>query len=48
MDVYEEATRPLKAYYGAQGKLIQIDGSLSIDKVNHTIESKLAAITAKS
>ncbi len=48
MDVYEEATRPLKNYYGTQGKLIQIDGSLSIDKVHQEIESKLALVMMKS
>lgn len=48
MDVYEEATRPLKSYYGAQGKLIQIDGSLNIEKVNQQIESKLAPIVKRS
>jgi adenylate kinase len=48
MEVYEEATRPLKTYYGAQGKLIQIDGSLSVEKVNRTIESKLVAIATRS
>jgi adenylate kinase len=48
MDVYEEATRPLKSYYGAQGKLIQIDGSLNIEKVHQEIESKLALLAARS
>jgi adenylate kinase len=41
MEVYEEATRPLKAYYGSQGKLIQIDGSLNIEKVHAEIERRL-------
>lgn len=47
MEIYEGATRPLKAYYGAQGKLIQIDGSLSIEKVNQEVESKLAMIVTR-
>ena len=47
MDVYEEATRPLKDYYGVRGKLIQIDGSLSIEKVNQEVESKLAVIVIR-
>ena len=47
MDVYEEATRPLKNYYGMQGKLIQIDGSLSIDKVHQEIEGKLAQVVIR-
>lgn len=41
MDVYEESTRPLKDYYGAQGKLLQIDGSLSIPKVHSDIVKRL-------
>lgn len=48
MDVYEEATRPLKDYYGAQGKLIQIDGNLSIEKVNQEVESRLFVIAARA
>lgn len=47
MEVYEEATRPLKSYYGMQGKLLQIDGSLSAEKVHLDIESKLAQIAAR-
>ena len=47
LDVYEETTRPLKTYYGAQGKLIQIDGSLNIEKVHQEVESKLAMIVAR-
>jgi adenylate kinase len=50
MDVYEEATRPLKAYYGSQGKLVQIDGSLSIEKVHaevvHRLVKKLIELEA--
>lgn len=41
MEVYEELTRPLKDYYGAQGKLLQIDGSLSIHKVHADIVKRL-------
>ncbi len=44
MEVYEEQTRPLKEYYGAQGKLILIDGSLSIEKVRDEIQRKLNEI----
>ncbi len=47
MDVYEETTRPLKTYYGAQGKLIQIDGSLNIEKVHQEVENKLAMIVTR-
>lgn len=46
MEVYEETTRPLKNYYGVQGKLLQIDGSLSVEKVQWEIESRLAQIVA--
>jgi adenylate kinase family enzyme len=50
MEVYEEATRPLKAYYGLQGKLIQIDGSLNIEKVHveivHRLVKKLIELEA--
>jgi adenylate kinase len=41
MEVYEEATRPLKEYFGNQGKLLQIDGSLSIEKVHGEIVRRL-------
>ena len=41
MQVYEELTQPLKDYYGAQGKLLQIDGSLSIEKVQAEILRRL-------
>lgn len=44
MDVYEELTRPLMDYYNSQGKLVQIDGSLNIEKVREHILTKLAAI----
>ena len=47
MEVYEEATRPLKAYYGMQGKLLQIDGSLSVEKVQQEIDTKLAQMMAR-
>jgi len=47
MEVYEEATRPLKAYYGSQGKLIPIDGSLSIEKVQAEIVNKLTKALAQ-
>ena len=50
MEVYEEATRPLKAYYGSQGKLVQIDGSLNIEKVHveivHRLVKKLIELEA--
>lgn len=44
MEVYEEQTRPLKEYYDAQGKLISVDGSLSIEKVREQIEKKLSEL----
>jgi adenylate kinase len=47
MDVYEEATRPLKAYYGSQGKLIPIDGSLSIEKVHAEIVNRVTKALAQ-
>jgi adenylate kinase len=48
MEVYEELTRPLKAYYGSQGKLLQIDGSLSIEKVQAEIVHRLESALAKA
>lgn len=39
MDVYEELTQPLKKYYDGQGKLSEVDGSLSIAKVREQILS---------
>jgi adenylate kinase len=47
MEVYEEATRPLKAYYGSQGKLIPIDGSLSIEKVHEEIVNRVTKALAQ-
>jgi adenylate kinase len=47
MEVYEEATRPLKAYYGAQGKLLPIDGSLSIEKVHAEIINRVMKALAQ-
>lgn len=47
MEVYEEATRPLKAYYGVQGKLIPIDGSLSIEKVHAEIINRVTKALAQ-
>jgi adenylate kinase family enzyme len=41
MNVYEDATRPLKGYYDGQGKLLPIDGSLRIDKVREQIVRKV-------
>lgn len=52
MNVYEEATRPLKAYYGSQGKLVQVDGGLNIEKVHaevvHRLVKKLVELEAAS
>ncbi len=48
MEVYEAQTRPLKGYYDAQGKLVSIDGSLSIQKVRDEILRKLAEFKADS
>jgi adenylate kinase len=47
MEVYEEATGPLKSYYGVQGKLIPIDGSLSIEKVYSEIARRLEGVLVK-
>lgn len=47
MEVYEEATRPLKSYYGVQGKLIPIDGSLSIEKVHAEIINRVTKALAQ-
>ncbi|RMD95820.1 MAG: adenylate kinase [Calditrichaeota bacterium] len=44
IEVYDEQTRPLKKYYDAQGKLLPIDGSLNIDKVQDEIERKLKSL----
>jgi adenylate kinase len=41
MEVYEEQTQPLKEYFGAQGKLLQIDGNLNVEKVHAEIERRL-------
>ena len=45
MEVYEESTRPLKDYYGAQAKLLQIDGNLNIEKVHAEILRRLVKLT---
>lgn len=47
IQVYEKATRPLKDYYARQGKLLQIDGSLSVEQVHREIEGRLAQIAAR-
>lgn len=44
MNVYEEQTRPLKDYFGSQGKLLQIDGGLSITKVYGEIKRRLTPL----
>ncbi|MGH7497035.1 MAG: adenylate kinase [bacterium] len=41
MEVYEEQTQPLKEYFGAQGKLLQVDGNLNVEKVYAEIERRL-------
>lgn len=41
MDVYEQQTQPLKDYYGLQGKLIQVDGNLNVEKVQAEILKRL-------
>jgi adenylate kinase len=46
MEVYEAATRPLKVYYGSQGKLVPIDGSLSIEKVHAEIINRVTKALA--
>jgi len=44
MNVYEEQTRPLKEYYGSQGKLFTVDGSLNIVTVQEEIAHKVKEI----
>lgn len=44
MEVYEQQTQPLKDYYGLQGKLLQVDGSLSVDKVQSEILKRLRTL----
>lgn len=41
MEVYEQQTQPLKDYYGLQGKLLQVDGSLNVEKVQAEILKRL-------
>ncbi len=41
MEVYEQQTQPLKDYYGMQGKLLQVDGSLNVEKVQSEILKRL-------
>ncbi|MEK7728830.1 MAG: adenylate kinase [candidate division KSB1 bacterium] len=41
MDVYEQQTQPLKDYYGLQGKLLQVDGNLNVEKVQAEILKRL-------
>lgn len=41
MEVYDKQTRPLREYFEAQAKLIQIDGSSSIEQVRDEIERRL-------
>ncbi len=42
LDVYEKQTAPLIAYYSAQGKLVEIDGSLEITQVTASLLQALA------
>ena len=42
IDVYEELTKPLVAYYRDKGLLVQVYGSGIIDEVNHRIREALA------
>ncbi len=45
LQVYEEQTQPVKAYYRALGKLIEIDGVGEIDEVQARITAALHPIT---
>ncbi len=42
LDVYDEQTAPLIAYYRKQGKLVDIDSSLSTDEVFKQLLRSLA------
>ena len=42
MAAYETQTAPLLPYYQAQGRLVEIDGMASIDKVAADIDAALA------
>ncbi len=44
MEVYEQQTQPLKDYYGLQGKLQQVDGSLNVEKVQAEILKRLRTL----
>jgi adenylate kinase len=42
INVYLEQTAPLVEYYRAMGKLVEIDGTLSIDDVTHSLLSAIS------
>lgn len=44
MEVYEQQTQPLKDYYGLQGKLLQVDGNLNVEKVQSEILKRLRTL----
>jgi len=46
LDVYEQRTAPLLAYYSGAGKLVKIDGTLPIDAVYGAILAAVPASTA--
>ena len=43
IEVYNEQTEPLIAYYGKQGKLIELDGTSDVDTLQGQIDSALKA-----
>ncbi len=44
LSIYEEQTKPLKAYYRALNKIVIVDGALEIGEVQKEIESHIAQI----
>jgi adenylate kinase len=46
LDVYNEQTAPLLPFYGAQGKLVEIDGMADIDTVSDIIAQTLDKVSA--
>ena len=39
--VYHEQTEPIKAYYEAQGKVVSVDSSCSVEQTNKSVEKAL-------
>jgi adenylate kinase len=49
LGAYNRQTAPLLPYYRSQGKLVEIDGMASIDKVAHEIDLVIgAAVPARA